>query len=81
MLESLPGTVCHMHDVLIWGLTQAEHNLWLTEVCKNCGTVLNPKKCVFSPTSILFLGHIIDGERVQKDHDKITDGKLSTANN
>ena len=63
MLEGLPGTVCHMDDLLIWGSTQAEHDQRLIEVCKrlkNSGMALNAKKCAFSQTSIKYLGHVID---------------------
>ncbi|GBL82434.1 Uncharacterized protein K02A2.6 [Araneus ventricosus] len=34
MLEGIPGTICHMDDILIWGSTQEEHDQRLTEVCK-----------------------------------------------
>ncbi|GBO34013.1 Transposon Ty3-I Gag-Pol polyprotein [Araneus ventricosus] len=33
MLEGIPGTICHMDDILIWGSTQEEHDQRLTEVC------------------------------------------------
>ncbi|GBM85795.1 Transposon Ty3-I Gag-Pol polyprotein [Araneus ventricosus] len=34
MLAGIPGTICHMDDILIWGSTQGEHDQRLTEVCK-----------------------------------------------
>ncbi|GBM11089.1 Retrovirus-related Pol polyprotein from transposon 17.6 [Araneus ventricosus] len=74
MLEGIPGTICHMDDILIWGSTQEEHDQRLTEVCnrlKNSGMTLNAKKCIFSQTSINFLGHIIDGQGIHPDPDKI----------
>ncbi|GBL76715.1 Retrovirus-related Pol polyprotein from transposon 17.6 [Araneus ventricosus] len=74
MLEGIPGTICHMDDILIWGSTQEEHDQRLTEVCKrlkNSGMTLNAKKCIFSQTSIKFLGHIIDGQGIHPDPDKI----------
>ncbi|GBM86660.1 Uncharacterized protein K02A2.6 [Araneus ventricosus] len=61
MLEGIPGTICHMDDILIWGSTQEEHDQRLTEVCKklkNSGMTLNAKKCIFSQTSIKFLCHM-----------------------
>ncbi|GBM79520.1 hypothetical protein AVEN_209495-1 [Araneus ventricosus] len=33
---------------------------------------LNAKKCIFSQTTIKFLGHIIDGQGIHPDPDKIT---------
>ncbi|GBM17908.1 Retrovirus-related Pol polyprotein from transposon 17.6 [Araneus ventricosus] len=74
MLEGIPGTICHMDDILIWGSTQEEHDQRLTEVCKrlkNSGMTLNAKKCIFSQTSIKFLGHIINGQGIHSDPDKI----------
>ncbi|GBM21326.1 Uncharacterized protein K02A2.6 [Araneus ventricosus] len=74
MLYGIPGTICHMDDILIWGSTQEEHDQRLTEVCKrlkNSGMTFNAKKCIFSQTSIKFLGHIIDGQGIHPDPDKI----------
>ncbi|GBM26626.1 Retrovirus-related Pol polyprotein from transposon 17.6 [Araneus ventricosus] len=74
MLEGIPGTICHMDAILIWGSTQEEHDQRLTEVCKrlkNSGMTLNAKKGIFSQTSIKFLGHIIDGQGIHPDPDKI----------
>ncbi|GBL95554.1 Transposon Tf2-6 polyprotein [Araneus ventricosus] len=34
---------------------------------------LNAKKCIFSQTSIKFLGHIIDGQGIHPDPDKIAE--------
>ncbi|GBM72629.1 Transposon Ty3-G Gag-Pol polyprotein [Araneus ventricosus] len=33
MLEGIPGTICNMDDILIWGSAQEEHDQRLTEVC------------------------------------------------
>ncbi|GBN48785.1 Transposon Tf2-6 polyprotein [Araneus ventricosus] len=74
MLEGIPGTICHMDDILIWRSTQEEHDQRLTEVCKrlkNFGMTLNAKKCIFAQTSIKGLGHIIDGQGIHSDPDKI----------
>ncbi|GBM00675.1 Retrovirus-related Pol polyprotein from transposon 17.6 [Araneus ventricosus] len=74
MLEGIPGTFCHMDDSLIWGSTQEEHDQRLTEVCnrlKNSSMTLNAMKFILSQTSIKFLGHIIDGQRIHSDLDKI----------
>ncbi|GBN91087.1 hypothetical protein AVEN_264704-1 [Araneus ventricosus] len=30
MLEGIPGTICHMDDILIWGSTKEEHDQRLT---------------------------------------------------
>ncbi|GBM88812.1 hypothetical protein AVEN_229448-1 [Araneus ventricosus] len=72
--SGIPGTICHMDVILIWGSTQEEHDQRLTEVCKrlkNSGMTLNAEKCIFSQTSIKFLGHIIDGQGIHPDPDKI----------
>ncbi|GBN40020.1 hypothetical protein AVEN_250887-1 [Araneus ventricosus] len=63
-----------MDDILIWGSTQGKLDQRLIDVCKrlkNSGMTLNAKKGIFSQTSIKFLGHIIDGQGIHPDPDKI----------
>ncbi|GBM22129.1 Transposon Tf2-9 polyprotein [Araneus ventricosus] len=63
-----------MDDILIRGATHEEHDQRLTEVCKRLkksGMTLNAKKCIFSLTSIKFLGHVIDGQGIHPEPDKI----------
>ena len=57
ILEGLPGVVCLIDDVLIYGLE--DHNV-----------TLNRDKCKFNQRSIKFLGHLIDQDGVRADPDK-----------
>ncbi|GBM69456.1 Retrovirus-related Pol polyprotein from transposon 17.6 [Araneus ventricosus] len=65
MLEGIPVSIYHMDDILIWGSTKEEHDQRLIEVCKRL------KKCIFSQISIKFLGHILVGQGIHQDPDKI----------
>ena len=71
-LEGLPGVTCQLHDVLIHGSDQTEHDTRvraaLTRI-RAAGLTLNDK-CEFPKKSIKFLGHIIDSEGVHADPDK-----------
>ena len=63
MLAGLPGTVCMMDDVLVFGATQEEHdnNLKrLLRTIRESGMTLNPEKCEFSSNQVKFLAHQID---------------------
>ena len=63
ILNGLKGVVCHMDDVLIFGSTQAEHDINLLaalERIQSAGATLNPQKCEFSKTTVKFLGHLLD---------------------
>lgn len=73
VLEDLPGAVCLMDDVLIFGADEAEHKARLTammERLSSAGVTLNSEKCQFHQTSIKFLGHIIDERGIQADPKK-----------
>ena len=73
MLSGLPGTVCMMDDVLVFGDKQ-EHDERLRIVLKriqDSGMTLNPEKCEFSRNRVKFLGHVLDGTGIHPDPDKI----------
>ena len=73
ILDGLPGVVCQMDDVLIFGSTQAEHNSRLhaaLERIQKAGATLNPEKCEFSCSSVKFLGHLVDGNGIRADPEK-----------
>lgn len=74
ILNGLPGVVCHMDDILIWGKDQQEHNVRLHTVLhklQEAGVTLNMQKCDLSKNEVKFLGHILSAEGVQPDPDKI----------
>ena len=70
LLNGMPGVVCLMDDVLIFGKSQAEHDAHLEAVLKclvSAGVTLNPDKCEFSNLELKFLGHIVNSHGVQVD--------------
>lgn len=73
ILEGLDGVVCHMDDVLVHAPTEDLHDIRLHAVLQrlqDVGLTLN-SKCEFSKTKMSFLGHIISGDGVQADPQKI----------
>ena len=48
ILAEMEGVLCHMDDVLIFGCTEAEHDVRLNEVLRRveaAGATLNKEKC------------------------------------
>ena len=75
ILEGLEGNLCHMDDVLIYGAGQAEHDSCLRAVLERlqtAGVTLNAQKCVFNKRRIRFLGHVIDGDGIHPDPQKVS---------
>ena len=73
MLENHPGVLCHMDDILVFAPTQREHDERLQKVLETIersGITLN-EKCVFSKSSVEFLGHVIDGNGCRPDPNKV----------
>ncbi|KAJ8369268.1 hypothetical protein SKAU_G00092960 [Synaphobranchus kaupii] len=69
----LEGVVCHMDDILIWGLTQAEYNARVHAVlerAQKADITLNTAKCEFSKPEVKFLRYIISAGGVRPDPDK-----------
>lgn len=61
-----------MDDVLIHGTNQQEHDTRLIAALQRiqAGVTLNYGKCKFNKTSLVFLGHLIDGRGIQADPNK-----------
>ena len=75
ILEGLEGNLCHMDDVLIYGTGQAEQDSRLRAVLERlqtAGVTLNAQKCVFNKRRIRFLGHVIDGDGIHPDPQKVS---------
>ncbi len=76
ILSGLPGVLCHMDDVLIFGTSQTEHDDRLTSVLQrlqDAGATLNKAKCEFGVHTVKFLGHIIDGKGLRADPARLKD--------
>ena len=73
ILAGLPGIVCHIDDVLIFGCNQREHDSRLRaafQAIQQAGLTLNGDKCVFNQTCVSFLGHIISSDGISQDPQK-----------
>ena len=63
ILQNLPGVLCHMDDVLVFGRDTQEHDMQLEKVLQQiqaAGAKLNQEKCQFRKSLLKFLGHLID---------------------
>ena len=75
LLHDLPGVICHIDDILVFGSTRDEHDSRLLAVLERittAGITLNPDKCQFSQPQITFLGHVIDRNGISPDPRKTT---------
>ena len=74
ILAEMEGVLCHMDDVLIFGCTEAEHDVRLNEVLRRveaAGATLNKEKCSFGLERLKFLRHIIDKDGISADPEKV----------
>lgn len=74
LLSDINGVLCDMDDILVYGMTQSDHDETLKQVLtrlRDNGLTLNSEKCEFSKTSVRFLGHIISSKGVQIDPAKV----------
>ena len=75
VLSGLTGTVCLMDDILVHGKTREEHDNRLRQVLQclsNLGMTLNSEKCMFAQSSVRFLDHVIVGQGVRPDPNKVS---------
>ena len=66
-LNGLPGTLCLMDDILVYGKTQAEHDQRLRKVLERvqqAGLTLSQEKCVIS-TGITQVSEVIQTKLMQ----------------
>ena len=73
VLSGLPGVLCHVDDVLVFGKDRIEHNTRLQAALKRLqatGITLNEGKCQFYQSCITFLGHVIDSNGISPDPKK-----------
>ena len=67
ILSGLPGILCHMDDVLIFGSSKEEHNIRLQHALQklqSTGVTLNRSKCEFGKEQLTFLGHVLDKDGI-----------------
>ena len=75
LLAGIPNVLNISDDIFIFGKTEEEHNIALTNVLKrliNAGITLNPDKCEFLVQEVVFAGHRItpDGISLQESRVK-----------
>lgn len=74
ILAGLPGVVCMMDDVLVYGGDADEHWSRLRDVLnriQNSGMTLRKDKCEFGSHEVKFLGHVISACGIKPDPDKV----------
>ena len=73
ILEGIPGVICDIDDVLVFGKDQKEHDERLKRVLQKMeaeNITLN-EKCIFSSDTVTFLGHIITSAGIKVDPRKV----------
>ena len=74
LIQGIPRTVAYLNDILISGRTIEEHNRKLRAVfmrLRDASLHLKGNKCEFRKSSISYLGHRIDSERIHPTQDKV----------
>ena len=74
ILQGLPGVLCMMDDILVFGKNIKEHDQRLEKAMqrlRDSGLTLNKGKCEFRKNSIRFLGHIISSKGIHADPEKV----------
>ena len=74
ILEGLPGQVCNVDDILVFGETQKEHDERLEAVLERlekANVNLNQEKYMFFQVKVEFLGHVVGKDGVQVDPSKV----------
>ena len=73
-LEGLKGVVCVADDILIFGISDADHDENLRNLlirCKEHNIKLNKDKCVFITAELDFLGHDVTNKSLKPDQKKV----------
>lgn len=73
ILEGIPGQVCQMDNVLVFGKDKAEHDSRLRKGLRrleDAGVTLNAEKCEFAKTRVKCLGHVLDAHGISADPEK-----------
>jgi len=68
------GVLAYMDDILVYGVTEEEHDERVREVLKRLtanGLAVSPEKCVWKTQEVEFLGYIIGREGVKMSKDKV----------
>jgi len=75
VLSGLPGVLCHVDDILVYGKDSVEHESRLQATLQRiqaAGITLNESKYRFYQSCVSFLGHVIDKHGISPDPKKTT---------
>ena len=75
ILDGLPGVICPVNDILVFGACQEKHDQRLQEVLQrltSAGLTLNGEKCLFSVSQLHFCGYLIGKDGIRPDPAKVT---------
>lgn len=64
----------YLDDIIVYGRTLEEHNKNLSDIfgrLRKTGLKLNPQKCNFLKTELLYLGHLVSAEGIKPDLSKV----------
>ena len=73
-LEGLKGVVCVADDILIFAISDADHDENIRNLlirCKEHNIKLNKDKCVFKPAELDFIGHVVTNKGLKPDQKKV----------
>ena len=74
MVQDIEDCEAIVDDILIWGKDIAEHDKRLKQVLdriRGYGMKLNRSKCEFRKNSISYVGHVLTGQGVKPDPEKV----------
>ena len=74
LLSDIPKAVSRLDDILVAGTDEEDHLRTLSLVLQrllSAGFRLNKTKCKFLQSSVVYLGHVIDGEGLHPTVDKL----------
>ena len=75
ILDGLPGVICLVDDILVFGACQEEHDQRLQAVLQrlaSAGLTLNGEKCLFSVSQLCFCGYLMGKDGIRPDPAKVT---------
>ena len=74
VLEDLPGLLCMMDDIIIFGESSEEYVARARAVFRRLeysGVTHNFEKCEFAKSSITYLGHVVSADGIRADPSKV----------
>ncbi|XP_044313299.1 uncharacterized protein K02A2.6-like [Drosophila rhopaloa] len=73
--EMEPVAFAYLDDIIVVSATEEQHLAHLAEVFRRLRAAnlrINPRKCTFFKQKLVYLGHVISGEGIQTDPEKVS---------